>query len=191
MRIYNKGILQGGKALLASSRKAWSPATWWILPSLFYLCSSQWSSGESCIFQLWLYVICLSSLPNAKVAKQVDLSSGTFGQEELGCVCTVGGSTVLLPWLSCCQGNKPFKTRQVASTSSLVLKALLLGFEEWCLVKGSLPFLSKLLTWKIFGAVRCRLNGLSPRTVNVVDEACDLCTWFDVVLVCHPLSGLG
>lgn len=119
------------------------------LPPLFYLRSHQWSSWEKYIFQLWLYVICLSSLPNAKVAKQVDVNLGTLGQEELGSVCTVG-SSVLLPWLSCCQGNKPFKTRQVASTLSLVLKALLLGFEEWCLVKGSLPIFSKLLAWKIF-----------------------------------------
>lgn len=117
---------------------------------------------------------------------------GHLRQEELGSVCTVG-SSVLLPWLSCCQGNKPFKTRQVASTLSLVLKALLLGFQEWCLVKGSLPFLSKLLAWEVFEAAMCRLSGFSPRTVNGVDEACDLCTWFGVVLVvvCHPLSGLG
>lgn len=67
------------------------------------------------------------------------------------------------------------------------------GFEERCLVYGSLPFLSKLLTWKIFGAGRYKLSSLSPRTVNGVDEACHLCTWFDVVLVivCHRLSGLG
>lgn len=38
-----------------------------------------------------------------------------------------------------------------------------------------------------------KLSSLSPRTVNGVDEACHLCTWFDVVLVIisHRLSGFG
>lgn len=125
----------------------------------------------------------------------MDPNSAVLGQKELPGLCEHHRKhSPPASALSRCHGNQPFKTRQVASNSSLVQKALLL-------VRGTVfrfqhfPFLSKLNDVEIFGAGKPRLSGLSPIPVDGMDYICHLCPridfFFPPVSICHPLYVLG
>lgn len=109
----------------------------------------------------------------------MDPNSAVLGQKELPGLCEHHRKhSPPASALSRCHGNQPFKTRQVASNSSLVQKALLL-------VRGTVfrfqhfPFLSKLNDVEIFGAGKPRLSGLSPIPVDGMDYICHLCPRID------------
>lgn len=121
-----------------------------------------------------------------------------------GSVCTLG-SVVLLPWLSCCQGNEPFKTRQVASNSSLVQKPLLLlGLRHGLLIKAVCLFSASswledfFWSWKIearwLESQYCEWDGWSLSPLPLVwccpghYLSSSQCSWSESMPVTCPFS---
>lgn len=92
-------------------------------------------------------------LPDAKVAERLVLNSGAFGQGQQPGSVPSAGSTILLSRLSRCQGNEPFRTRQVASNSSLVQKPLLLDLRCGVLFKAVCFFSARFLELEAGGSV--------------------------------------
>lgn len=173
--ISSKGILQGGNMLLTNSSKVWPPAPWQNLPSCFTCVQTNRALGKMAFSSCG----CVESvhLPDARVAERVVLNSGAFGQGQQPGSVPSAGSTVLLSRLSRCQGNEPFRTRQVASNSSLVQKPLLLDlrcgvlFKAVCFLSAS-SWLKDFWSWKLeaqwLESQCCEREGMSPSSLPLV-----------------------
>lgn len=92
------------------------------LPSCFICVQTNRALGQT----LFSSCCCMSSacLPSLMLRWQSKCIWTLEHLDRESCQASVG-STVLLPWLSCCQGNEPFKTRQIILNSSLVQKPFL------------------------------------------------------------------